>query len=708
MFVFDAKPSTGVPEAAPAPVRGEDSEIKALRDRVRALESALITPASRSFGRQYGPGVDREKENRDDDDIQPLAENCFRRKNGKTRFYGRSHWILTMSYFHDVREFLEFVHQTKRKSAGESQSEYHKLKQLKAEISSKKRQEYQLPSHLQAFRLHEILPGREIADQLLHLYLSTFETTYRVLHVPKFLEEYNAYWAGSQGENAAFTAKLLALMACSTCFYNPGDGESPEADVSLNKTAHGWALAVQSWVFSTLGKERINIDTVQIQCLLRIAGEANGFEGELGWVSSGSLVRNAMMMGLHRDPCHFPRVSKYYAEIRRRLWTTIVELDMQAALRNGMPPFISLDSYDTVLPVNIDDEKLSETMVDDPVPTDLATNFTRTSFQLILAQSLPIRMRISKLVNALKFDSDYDEALELSQALTEKLHTVPFYFRDDGNIKSFHGVPNSFTFPISLLRLVIHQSLLVLHRPFAFGFSKGRGGPAQFFYSRKICTESCLALLAPLTSMAPDFPRFSPQILRLKGRMLQEELLHAALTICLELKSATDDVGLPALPSDGNMIRTSFGEFTDSQQEAMIRAVESTIDYFANKVQRDKEECKSFLFLGLALASARRRLFHASTQVIPYFQAVCIRGIMQNKALLGGASWAELKHDMDNSQPGVVDNEPDGTYAGTGQGEMLQTPATSLDENFFLDFDVSNLIDMPEFGISDLQNIGFL
>lgn len=98
MFVFDAKPSTGAPEAAPAPVRGEDSEIKALRDRVRALESALATSASGSFSRQCGPGVDREEENRDDDDIQPLAENCFRRKNGKTRFYGRSHWILTMSH----------------------------------------------------------------------------------------------------------------------------------------------------------------------------------------------------------------------------------------------------------------------------------------------------------------------------------------------------------------------------------------------------------------------------------------------------------------------------------------------------------------------------------------------------------------------------------------------------------------------------------
>ena len=254
------------------------------------------------------------------------------------------------------------------------------------------------------------------------------------------------------------------------------------------------------------------MDSIQVQCLLLLASEANSFEDELRCISSSAVVRNAMMMGLHQDPRHFPKVSKYYAEIRRRTWATIVELDMQAALRNGMPPCISPEDYDTGLPSNVDDEQLSETMVDEPVPKSLAANYTRTSFQLVLAKSFPTRWRIFKVVNAMKLDVEDHEVLELSQTLIQQLHDVPFYFADHAHGgTSFHGIPNGLTFSISLFRLLLHQSLLVLHRPLAVGPGRAApGGPATYFYSRKLCVESCLAMLAPLMSMASEIPRSTP------------------------------------------------------------------------------------------------------------------------------------------------------------------------------------------------------
>lgn len=558
--------------------------------------------------------------------------------------------------FKDVRVFLDHVHKQKERHSELSEfSEYKKMKRLKAEIASREKEEYLIPAHLQAFRLEELVPDRQLADQLLNLYLSTFETTYRVLHVPKFLDEYNAFWAGEKPD-AVFVAKLLVALASGSCFYH-GSGNT---DPSLAKTSQGWALAVHSWASSTMKKERMNMHTIQVQCLLLIADQAIGFECDLGWISCGALVRNAMMIGLHRDPCHFSRVSKYYAEIRRRLWTTIVELDMQAALGNGMLPSISLDECDSALPVNVDDEQLSEKMVDDPVPFSLAERFTRTSFQLVLARSLPVRMRIAKLVNSLKFDLSYDEALKLTEDLIQQLHDMPPYFRDSEQGRPPPNVPkDSFTFEISLLRLQIYRCLLILHRPFALGAVSGQGGQERFMYSRKVCVESCLAILAPLMSLPEEVgPHCSSQILHLKGSMFGDEVFHAGLTLCLELKAAIADIALPALPysssySTGTSNLTSFGNITNSHRETMFRAVECTIDHFARKIQRDRHGSKMFLFLYMALASARRLISEPDSDPISFFQESCLRAVMHCKALLSGASWRDIKDNSGNQRSQV-------------------------------------------------------
>ena len=42
------------------------------------------------------------------------------------------------------------------------------------------------------------------------------------------------------------------------------------------------------------------------------------------WVLLGMVIRLAMRMGYHRDASHFPRFSAFEAEMRRRVWATVV------------------------------------------------------------------------------------------------------------------------------------------------------------------------------------------------------------------------------------------------------------------------------------------------------------------------------------------------------------------------------------------------
>jgi hypothetical protein len=55
------------------------------------------------------------------------------------------------------------------------------------------------------------------------------------------------------------------------------------------------------------------------------------------WVIVGMIVRTAFRMGYHRDPSRFPNISPFKAEMRRRLWTMIVQLDLMSSAQMGLP-----------------------------------------------------------------------------------------------------------------------------------------------------------------------------------------------------------------------------------------------------------------------------------------------------------------------------------------------------------------------------------
>lgn len=94
------------------------------------------------------------------------------------------------------------------------------MNKLKTQIWTQEQQNHQRMFRDHAFKLEEMIPSRGVADQLLDLYLTTFETTYRIFHAPTLLRQYETFWAAGTTETVLL-AKLLALMAVSSGFYSP-------------------------------------------------------------------------------------------------------------------------------------------------------------------------------------------------------------------------------------------------------------------------------------------------------------------------------------------------------------------------------------------------------------------------------------------------------------------------------------------------------
>lgn len=78
-------------------------------------------------------------------------------------------------------------------------------------------------------------------------------------------------------------------------------------------------------------------------------------------------VRLAYNFGLHRDGTHFS-LSPFVTEMRRRLWWNIVVLDARACEDSGYETSILHDKTDTRMPLNINDEDITQDMAQFPRP----------------------------------------------------------------------------------------------------------------------------------------------------------------------------------------------------------------------------------------------------------------------------------------------------------------------------------------------------
>lgn len=453
----------------------------------------------------------------------------------------------------------------------------------------------------------------------MQLYFSTFENTYRVLHAPSFLDEWNTFWDEQESQSDVafstdvFIAKLLALMACSACFATKEFLEATRLNQqSLMHMCHGWIDTVAAWVGLMTSHTQLSIDIIQIKCLLLLAQQATAWEGDLAGMGSGAIIREAMLMGLHRDPSNFAHVSPYWAELRRRLWLTIIELELQASLYSGIALAISWDEFDCSLPSNIDDEdfSLDSTRLPSPKPLEI---FTRTSFQISLAQTLRLRMRISKMINRVRLDVDYDDVMKLSESLSTELAHAPPELRDISNSEDSDGADgaddNCPAFRKSFFIFLHYRSLLALHRPFFLKLAETLGEP--YVFSRRVCVQTSLALLAQLEytpgnttneHLPVNGNNSCPHILQMKGGMFRDDVFHAATTICFELRLQSKDRVIDPLPGiiSGFMDQSAF-----YRRLALFESVENAIRYFEVKVRAEKRATKIFNILHMLFASIK-------------------------------------------------------------------------------------------------------
>ena len=325
------------------------------------------------------------------------------------------------------------------------------------------------------------MPDRGVADELVSHYLRTHESAYRIVHIPSFEREYEQYWADPSATSTVSLIKILLVMVIGTCFYKGQDFDSHKTQ------ALHWIHTAQSWLTSPRDKSRFNTATVQVECLLLLARSMWGTGADILWNHTGSLLRTSMSMGFHRDPKHFKRFSFLHSEVRRRLWATILEINIQACLDSGMTPMISRDDFDTEPPSNINDDEINESIATQPLshPSHI---FTQSSVQITLLDSLTTRLEVANFLSNCRDETSYEEVIRLDKDLIQTYKDGHSRFAQAAQDVSAKFRPT--TLHRKIFDLKLQESLLVLHRPYAME-ARNR---AKFYYSHRVYLDTALAV----------------------------------------------------------------------------------------------------------------------------------------------------------------------------------------------------------------------
>lgn len=431
--------------------------------------------------------------------------------------------------------------------------------------------------------LKDYVPPRHIADKLVALYLRTCESIYRIVHIPSFNLEYEAYWQDPSQATLMSTVKILLIMAIGTCFYQE------EGNEDLRAKAQQWIYGAQSWITSPFEKSRLNMHGIQLHCLLVLGRQTNAVGGDLIWPAAGTLLRMAFSIGLHRDPKHFTKMPLFISEMRRRLWATTLEMAIQTSLESGMPPLISPDDWDTEAPANIDDNEIWEGTEIMP-PSRPSYKYTSTSLQIILVRTQRTRLKIVDLLNKFNAGPSYEEVLRLDQDITSACNDAS---RLNQMFSTLEHRPTAFQ--RNLLDILVRRFLLHIHIPFSI---QSKTEP-RYYYSRKVCLEAALAMFfhSGAEDLPPDHdPRIVDDFTRLKvigGGVFKEIMLHAATIIIVDLLYQLDDDIKSGLPPSVQR---------KASREPLYQATSDIIALTVERIRHGENNAKGHLFLSAAWA----------------------------------------------------------------------------------------------------------
>ncbi|KAF2108252.1 fungal-specific transcription factor domain-containing protein [Lophiotrema nucula] len=420
-----------------------------------------------------------------EDEADPEIETPDRVKleDDATSYTNSGHWTSILDGIAELREHLDEIPSTAQ-PRDPTQSEIIGPDLL-----------FGRQKHANLNELLAAIPSKPEADRLLATYFTSMDMSGAIIHKPTFLKEYEQFWRQPFEVSIMWLGLLFSIFCIATRFQfvleYKGDGASDDANSALANARMDFyrTKLVQAMVLANYAK--CPPYTVEVFVQYFITEYFRSADAQFAtWVLVGMLVRMAFRTGLHRDGSHFPNLSPFKSEMRRRAWSMIVQLDLMSSSQMGLPRMIQKDMYDTDLPRNLRDDDLFEEMTELP-PSRVDTDSTPMLHTIWRNQVLDVFARIQDLANANK-QPQYRDIMALDAELRVVFESLPPQMQvvrcSDLNLLIAEDDDAKRRLYLGLTFLKVE---MVLHRPYLL---LGRTD-SRYKYSRLTCVDAALEIL---------------------------------------------------------------------------------------------------------------------------------------------------------------------------------------------------------------------
>ncbi|KAK7989113.1 hypothetical protein PG989_009428 [Apiospora arundinis] len=256
------------------------------------------------------------------------------------------------------------------------------------------------------------------------------------------------------------------------------------------------------------------------------------------WLILSVTVNIAMRQGYHRDPRHFPQLSPYQGEMRRRVWATLYQVDLSISVQMGLPKLIRDNVSDTQLPGNYAENDFDPSTTQLPMPRP-DTEMTPLLYTISKTRLVRVIGMIMEHVTEVQTPS-YEDVIRIDAMLDEVYANMPEVFRWEGISES------------------ILSSTAIVSQKFFLGNKKNRENTN---IPEKTALEAGLSILRlhhlVVEESKPSGQLYSFQFLF--NSLVSHDLFAGALAVCFYLQHHRNSMDPGKLQETKSLLRKSQG-----------------------------------------------------------------------------------------------------------------------------------------------------
>lgn len=337
------------------------------------------------------------------------------------------------------------------------------------------------------FRL--MLPPKEDAMQLIHVTWYKACVLFRFYHRPSLVDNVESIYATDPynftDKQQKFLPFFYSILACGSLFSKKSNADKKEND-TLEDEGFNYFLEARRLIDIANVGDISSIQTIvmmimYLQCSARLS---------TCYSYIGIALRSAIKEGLHRDLSIFQnskrKLSPIEIDTRKRLFYTIYKMDIYINSLLGLPRSIHEDEIDQDMPVELDDENVTETEFKYSAQegrlssSGCANHHTKLMFILdhIIKDLYPIRVKnIPENQNLfLTPNHIHKKVTDLEVELKQWLDNLPTELKptDPLDPQTSERIPEKFLLANYYLHLAFLNCQIMMYRPFIHFISHGQ------------------------------------------------------------------------------------------------------------------------------------------------------------------------------------------------------------------------------------------